>query len=62
MANYAVTVRFNGRVGGRSVHTTTVEADSPFEAVDTAVAEAARSPRGGGSIFVTGYTVDEVPE
>ncbi len=59
--SYEVEVRFNGRLSGaRQSWSGRVEATSPHEAVDRAVGNAVRDARHGGSLFVTGFTVDEV--
>ena len=59
---YAVILRFNGRVSGKSVLSDTFEADSVGDALGLATAAAVRSKRGGGAIYVTGLHVEEVPE
>lgn len=56
---YATILKFNGRVGGRTVQAETVEAESIGDALELVIAMAVRSRAGGGSIFVTGVTIEE---
>jgi nitrogen regulatory protein PII len=57
---YVTILHFNGARAGRTVQAETFEAESVGEALDKAISKAARSNAGGGSIFVTGITVQEV--
>ncbi len=59
---YATIIRFNGNLRGRSVIVATYEAASVGDALEQAINAAVRSVRAGGSIFVTGVSVDEIPE
>lgn len=58
---YAVTLRFNSRVGGRQVRQSTHEAESIGDALEQALQAQERIINThGGSICVTGVCVDEL--
>ena len=57
MQHYEIEVRFNGR-NGQSLWTGKIEAVGPVEAVNDAIIKA--TVAGGGSIYLRGFTVDEI--